>query len=156
MNNCFSRRGLYKGDIIALKLPIFSFKGKEINFKPVTGRELYKVIDKVPPLKSARPEYIPSWALKDCKLSIVTHLQFGNNECIKANTFPDILKDPYVIPIPRKGDMHNPVNYRTFSVTQTLAKAFERLLLEQMTKHLYMNNIINKNQFWFPKTKVVS
>ena len=153
MNNCLARLGLYKGEIIAPKLPSFNFKGNEFNFRPVTRRELYKVIDKVPTQKSAGPGYIPSWALKDCKLSIGTHLQFAINECINANTFPEILKEAYVTPIYIKGDRHNPENYRPISVTPTLAKFFERLLVEQMSEHLDMNKIINKNQFGFQKQK---
>ena len=93
LNNCFARLGLYKGKIIAPKLPSFNFKGNEFNFRPVTRRELYKFIDKLPTQNSAGPGYIPSWALKDCKLSIGTHLQFAINECINANLFPEILKE---------------------------------------------------------------
>ena len=152
LNNCFARLGLYKGEIIAPKLPSFNFKGNEFNFRPVTRRELYKVIDKLPTQKSAGPGYIPSWALKDRKLSIGTHLQFAINECINANTLPEILNEAYVTPIYKKGDRHNPEN-RPISVTPTLAKIFERLLLEQMSEHLNMNKIINKNQFGFQKQK---
>ena len=72
LNNCFARLGLYKGELVAPKLPSFNFNGNEFNFRPVTRRELYKVIDKLPTQKSAGPGYIPSWALKDCKLSIGT------------------------------------------------------------------------------------
>ena len=118
LNNCFARLGLYKGKIIPPKLPSFNFKGNEFNFRPVTRRELYKVIDKLPTQKSAGPGYTPSWALKDCKLSIGTHLQFAINECINANTFHEILKEAYVTPIYKKGDRHNPENYRPISVTQ--------------------------------------
>ena len=110
MNNCFARLGLYKGEIIAPKLRSFNFKGNEFNFRPVTRKELYKVIDKLPTQKSAGPGYIPSWALKDCKLSTGTHLQFAINECINANTFPEILKEAYVNPIYKKGDRHNHEN----------------------------------------------
>ena len=104
LNNCFARLGLYKGEIIAPKLPSFNFKGNEFNFRPVTRRELHKVIDKLPTQKSAGPGYIPSWAMKDCKLSIRTHLQFAINECINANTFPGLLKeaDPKSPPSIRK------------------------------------------------------
>ena len=112
---------------------------------------LYKVIEKLPKQKSAGPRYIPSWALKDCKLSIGTHLQFAINECINANTFPEILKEAYVTAIYKKGDRHNPENYRPISVTPTLAKIFERLLLEQMLE--VKSKIINKNQFGFQKQK---
>ena len=105
----------------------FSFQGKEFKFRPVTGRELHKFFDKLPTQKSAGQGFIPSWALKDCKFSIGTHLQFAINGCINTNTFPDILKEAYVFHI-YKGDRHNPENYRPFSITPTLAKIFERLL----------------------------
>ena len=134
-------------------MPSFNFKGNEFNFRPVTRRELYKVIDKLPTHKSAGIGYIPSWTLKDCKLSIGSHLQFAINECINKNTFPEILKEVYATPIYKKGDRHNPENYRPISVTPTLAKIFERLLLEQISEHLDMNKIINKNQFGFQKQK---
>ena len=45
LNNCFVRLRLYKGEIIAPKLPSFNFNGNEFNFRPVTRRELYKIID---------------------------------------------------------------------------------------------------------------
>ena len=51
-----------------------------MNSRPVTRRELYKVIDKLQTQKSAEPGYIPSWALKDCKLSIGAYLLFAINE----------------------------------------------------------------------------
>ena len=155
LNNCFARlgKGQDKGEIIAPKLPSFNFKGNEFNFRPVTRRDLYKVIDKLPTQKSAGPRYIPSWTLKDCKLSIGTHLQFAINECINANTFPEVLKEAYITPIYKKGDRHNPENYSPISFTPTLAKIFERLLLERMSKHLDMNKRINQNQFDFQKQK---
>ena len=129
LNNCYARLELYKGEIIAPNLPSFTFKGNEFNFKPVTRRELYKVIVKLLTQKSAGPGYIPSWALKDCKLSIKIHLQFAINECINANTLPEFLKEAYVTPIYNKGDSHNPENYRPISVTPTLAKNFEKTSL---------------------------
>ena len=139
----------------APKLPSFNFKGNEFNFKPVSRRELYKVIGKLPTQKSAGPGYITSWVLKDCKLSIGTHLQFAINECIYANTFPEILKEAYITPIYYKGDRHNPENYRPILVNPTLAKIFERLFSEQMSEHLDMNKIINQNQLGFQKSRVL-
>ena len=153
LNNCSARLGLYKAKINSPKLPFFNFKGNEFDFRPVTRRELYNVIDKLPTQKSAGPEYIPSWALKDCKLSIGNHLQFAINECINANTFPEILREAYVNPIYKKGDRHNPENYRPISITPTLAKLLGRFLLEQMSERLDLKKIINKNQFVFQKQK---
>ena len=75
-------------------MPSFILKGNEWKLKSVTSRELYKVIDKIPSQKSAGPGYIPTWALKNCKLSIGFQLQFAIDECLNTNTLPDILKKP--------------------------------------------------------------
>ena len=45
------------------------------------------------------------------------------------------------------------MNYRPISVTPFLAKAFERLLLQQMLEHVEEHKIINKYQFGFLKNK---
>ena len=153
LNNCFARLGLYKGKDIAPNFSSLTFDGPEFSFRPVTRKELYNVIDNLPKHKSPGPGYIPAWALKDSKLSIGTHLQFVVNECINKNTFPNILKTAHVTPVYKKGDRLEPQNYRPISVTPTLAKIFERLLLEQLTHHLTPNGLINKNQFGFQKQK---
>ena len=124
LNKCFARHGLYKGKIIAPKLPSFNFKGNEFNFRLVTRRELYKVFDKLPKQKPAGPGYIPSWAWKNCKLSIATQLQFAINECINANTFPEVLKEAYVTPIYTKRDRHNPEKLSTNFGHSNISKNF--------------------------------
>ena len=153
LNNCFARLGLYKGKDVAPNCSSLTFGGPEFSFRPVTRKELYNVIDNLPKHKSPGPGYIPAWALKDSKLSIGTHLQFVVNECVNKNTFPNILKTAHVTPVYKKGDRLEPENYRPISVTPTLAKIFERLLLEQLTHHLTLNGLINKNQFGFQKQK---
>ena len=59
------------------------------------------------------------------------------------------LKNAYVTPIYKKGDRHNPENYRPISVTPRLAKTFQRFLLDQKSEHLDKNIIIHKYQFGF-------
>ena len=46
------------------------------------------------------------------------------------------------------------MNYRPISVTTTLAKINERLLLQQILEHVEEHKIINKNQFAFLKNKL--
>ena len=74
-------------------------------------------------------------------------------KCINENTFPNILKKAHVTIVYENGDRLEPENYRPISVTPTLAKIFERLLLEQLTHHLTLDGLINKNQFGFPIQK---
>ena len=63
------------------------------------------------------------------------------------------MKTAHVTTVYKKGDRLEPKNYRPLSVTPTLAKIFEQLLLEQLTHHLTLNGLINKNQFGFQKQK---
>ena len=62
-------------------------------------------------------------------------------------------KKAYSTPIYKKGDPLKSMNYRPISVTPFLAKAFERLLLQQMLEHVEEHKIINKDQFGFLKNK---
>ena len=100
-----------------------------------TTREIYKVIDKIPSQKSAGPGYIPTWALKKCKMSIGFRLQFAIDECLNTNTLPDFVKEANITPLCKKFDRQNTENYPPITVTPTLAKIFERLFLEQTFRY---------------------
>ena len=145
--------GLYKGKNVSPNHSSLRYEGPEFSFRPVTRKELFTVIDILPKHKLPGPHYIPAGALKDSKLSIGTDLQLVVNERFNKNMFPIILKTTNVTPVYKKGETLKPENYRATSVTPTLAKIFERLLLEQLTYNLTLNGLINKNQFGFQKQK---
>ena len=90
-------------------------------------------------------------ALNDSNLSIRILLQSVVNGFINKNKFLNFLKTAHVTTVYKKGDRLEPENYQPISVTSFLAKIFERLLLEQLTHHLTLNRLINKNQFEFQK-----
>ena len=90
---------------------------------------------------------------KNKEFSIETHLQFVVNECIIKNTIHNFLKTAHITPVYQKRDQQEPENYRPISVTPTLAKIYERLLLEQLPHHLSLNCLINRNHFGFQKQK---
>ena len=94
--------------------------------------------------------------VKDSKLSIGTHLPFVGNKSINKNPFPNILKTAHVTPVCKKGNRLEPENYRPISVTPTLAKIFEQLLLEQLTHHITLNGLYNKVNSDFKSKSLVS
>ena len=63
------------------------------------------------------------------------------------------MKTAHATPVYKKGDQLEPENYRPISVTPTLAKIFETLLLEELTHHLTLYGLTTKNQFGFQKQK---
>ena len=119
----------------------------------MTRKELYSVIDSLDDNKAVGPREISIRLIMSCKLAIGVHLKFALNECIKEKIFPTKIKLAYVTPIFKKGDKLDSTNYRPISVTPSLAKIFERLLLTQMMEFIDKQKIINKEQFGFQKKK---
>ena len=68
------------------------------------------------------------------------------------NAFPDVQESLRNFKF-RKGDLLESVNYRSNSLTTTLAKTFERLLLQQLLEHVEEHKVINKNYFGFLSNK---
>ena len=50
-----------------------------------------------------------------------------------------------VTPIPKKGELYTPSDYRPISVSTTYAMIYERLLLQNLT----INHLISSNQFGY-------
>jgi hypothetical protein len=78
------------------------------------------------------------------------------NKCLEEGVFPDTLKIARVIPTYKKGDKHDPGNYRPVSVLPVLSKIFEKLIAEQLTHHLIENDILHPQQYGFQKHKGTS
>ena len=55
-------------------------------------------------------------------MSTQSHLQFAIKESFSNYVFPDVRKKAYVIPIYKRRDPLESVNYRPISMTPTLAK----------------------------------
>ena len=130
-----------------------AFDKTEFSFRHITRKELFTVIDQSPQNDAAGPGLLTTWSFKCSKMSIGTHIQFAIIECIHEIIFPDVLKKAYVTPIYKKDDQLEAENYRSISFKPTLAKIFERLLLQQMLEYVEKYEIINKNQFGFLKRK---
>ena len=73
------------------------------------------------------------------------------NESISLGVVPDILKISRVTPIFKNGVETDPNNYRPISIISPFAKAFERLVYEQLNSFLVKKKIISNYQFGFRK-----
>ena len=101
--------------------------------------------------KPLGPASIPAWALVDSKHVTAKHICFILNEFIKEEQFPASGKLADVTPIFKKGDPLLPENYRPISVTNAMAKIFEKLLLNQMNDYLSREKLQSPFQFGFRK-----
>ena len=57
--------------------------------------------------------------------------------------FPNEWKKAKVIPLHKKGDIHQPKNYRPVSILSPLSKILERVVHDQLYKYLSNNKIIH-------------
>ena len=64
------------------------------------------------------------------------HLTELFNGFVETSSFPDSMKNADVIPIFKKDDNMNKVNYRPVSLLPTIAKVFERLIHRQLSEYI--------------------
>ena len=68
---------------------------------------------------------------------------------MNAGEIPVKWRTAHVMPIFKKGDRHNPANYRPISLTCNPCKCMERIVAKELTAFLMSNNIIPENQHGF-------
>ena len=83
--------------------------------------------------------------------SILSHLTFFFNLCLKTSVFPNNLKVAIIKPLYKSGRKDRFTNYRPISLLPILSKILEKLLHATLSNFLDENNILNDLQFGFRK-----
>ena len=95
------------------------------------------------------PLSIPAWALKYCLNVVAEPLCFLNNSFLDIGGFPNHLKQVFVVPIYKKGDVEEPNSCRPISITSVPSKIFETVLKGQIIEFSDENNLLSYSQFGF-------
>ena len=85
--------GKYSRHFVPLNIHKLDHCSEKLNFRVLTSKEIYKIIDSLDNNKSPEPEFVHAWALKASKHAIGNHLQFIFNERIQNKVFPNILNN---------------------------------------------------------------
>ena len=107
------------------------------------------VIKKLVNGKAVRIYSIPNRALKEGVELIAPSLCDAFNCAIYTKTYPADLNIAKVSAIFKFRDKEDINNYRPISVIPTLARAFERLIYNQIYDYLTVNNLLNLKQYGF-------
>lgn len=76
------------------------------------------------------------------------------NASIATGYFPDELKKTKMIFIPKEGkDTKHIINYRPISLLEVTGKLFEKIINDRLLLHMETNNIINKKQHGFRRSR---
>jgi len=123
----------------------------QINFEfsQVDQEGVEKVIDSLQSKNSCAADGISSKLLKHLKTVISKPITFIINQCLINGIFPDILKIARVKSLFKKGDVHDPNNYRPISILPSISKIFEKIIQKQIVQYFDENNLFFESQYGF-------
>jgi hypothetical protein len=119
------------------------------NFQPITPEQVENIIDKLQPKNSCAADGISSKLLKKIKPYICRPLSFLINQSFQTGRFPNILKVARVKALFKKGDVHDPNNYRPISILPAVSKIFEKAIQKQMTMFFEAHSMFYHSQYGF-------
>ena len=122
---------------------------KTFSIPIMTIQDVYNLINNMKNSKSLGPDKIPTYLLKLALPYIANALTYAYNLCIEQNTFPSLLKEAKVIPIPKSKDTSDPKNLRPISLLPILTKPLEKHIYNHMYCYMEKNNLFHRNQSGF-------
>lgn len=126
-----------------------NYVNKSLFLFPVTGLEVFRVINSLKNNKSKAFDGITTSCIKRISLNIVDILTVLINRCLALGIFPACLKLAIVIPVYKKGSKTDPNNYRPISLVSVFSKIFEKILKTRLEEFLNKINFFNRDQFGF-------
>ncbi len=140
---------------------IQNFKDTTINIgthlkfrsKTIDSNTLIKIIDSFKPKWSAGHDDIPMKIIKEAKFQLLKPLLHVINTSIITGVFPNDLKISKVIPLYKKGEHSDPLNYRPLAMQSSLSKIFEKAMLLQLIDYFENNNLLDVEQHGYRKNK---
>ncbi|MDE1816823.1 MAG: reverse transcriptase family protein, partial [Thaumarchaeota archaeon] len=99
--------------------------------------------------KSPGPDKIPNIVLRSSRNIIAPYLCHLYKISIRTNKIPDEWKHASVVPIYKSGDRRKRENYRPVSLTSTVCKVLEQLVLDMLWQYISERCPLSDSQFGF-------
>ena len=151
INTFFNQVG--KNNPTEPSFPIGPIPEQNFNLQTVTVNQVTELIEKINTNKSSSIKNLPSKLLKEGFLMIPNILTFLFNKIIINSTIPDNWKKATIIPIKKTTNCTSPSDLRPISLLPLPSKLLEKLIYNQVIKHLIQNKYLDPNQFGFQKNK---
>ena len=117
----------------------------------ISATGIKHILSNLKPHKAAGPDTIPPTVLKELSHQISPIQEIIFNKSLQTGQVPNDWKEANVAPIFKKGDKHNPCNYRPVSLTCIISKCMEHILVSNIMQHLDSNKILYALQHGFRK-----
>ena len=110
----------------------------------VTTDGVAKLLRDLNASKAPGPDNIPSRVLKQCAEQIAPELCKIFQKSLDSGELPSDWRKANVTCVLKKGDKHQPGNYRPISLTSVTCKLLEHIVCRHLRCHLENNNILSK------------
>ena len=104
--------------------------------KPANSTEIKEIIRSLDVNKSLGPNSVPVFILKVCDHLFAHYLSAIINISFVAGIFPDLRKVAKVIPVFKKDDPLNCLNYRPISLLPVFSKIFEKVIYKRICMNI--------------------
>ncbi|GIX89956.1 RNA-directed DNA polymerase from mobile element jockey [Caerostris extrusa] len=116
----------------------------------ITEEEINYVIQVLPKNKAPGPDGLDGNIINLLHKAQPRILISLFNKCLELHCFPTQLKYAEVVLFNKKfKDPSDPNSYRPISLLPTIGKVFEKIILNRLQYHYYINKLLHHNQFGF-------
>ena len=116
---------------------------------PIENEDIISLIRKLNPNKADGSDGISGQMLILCDDSVVLPLRIIFGNILSTDTYPDIWKFANVTAIFKKDVKQLSQSYRPISLLPLCGKIFEKIIFNNLYKHLTTHHVITKNQSGF-------
>lgn len=131
------------------QLPACTRVGSSITTVQFTEEKVKETLKSMKKDSSPGPDGFPTILLQNCSDSIGSWLADAMQECMELGRIPERWKLSIVTPLFKKGDRHQPENYRPISLTCNPLKCMEKIMTKELTDFFFENDLIPLSQHGF-------
>lgn len=130
-------------------LPVHLMTSTTLSEIQITRSRVLRELKNLKPDSAPGPDEVHPLLLKNCAESLADPIVHLLRSSFMQGVLPSVWKTAWVVPIFKKGDKLNAVNYRPISLVSIVCKILERLVVAELVPYLLHNNIIPAEQHGF-------
>ena len=126
---------------------------KSFNFRQVSTTEVLEIIKSLNNTGAIGVDQIPIKIIKRFSWILCVYIRDIINTCIIHSVYPSAWKHGLIRPLPKKGDLLNPKNWRPIVLNSNLSKCLEKALNYQLKSHLEEMGVLSETQHAYRNNK---
>ena len=130
-------------------LPNFQPKPESLQNLIINREKVLQIIRSLDPKKANGCDEVSILMIKICDESILEPLCMIYEKCLESGIYPALWKRANVIPVHKKGSRQSKRNYRPISLLPIFGKIFEKIIFEEIYRHLCDNDLLSIHQSGF-------